>query len=143
MDVPRGSCGVEVMTPGVVASEGMLYQEADRGPATPRARFGEAPLHLRRCFWTFRGSCGLRSSYGGCTQWKRGGPEGEGCHCRRAGRGHARKRVSRMCNNKPDKERGRIRLRHRNVSQPSRVLHTSLRRPTLTSVFCQFQTDNA
>ena len=52
MDVPRGSCGVEVMTPGVVASKRTLYQEADRGPATPRTRFGEAPLHLRRCFWT-------------------------------------------------------------------------------------------
>ena len=43
MDAPRGSCGVEVMTPGAVASEGMLYREADHGLAMPRARFGEAP----------------------------------------------------------------------------------------------------
>jgi hypothetical protein len=59
------------MTPGVVASKAMLYQEVDRGPGMPRARFGEAPLHLRRrCVVVW-----LRSSYGSWTQY---GPEGEG-----------------------------------------------------------------
>ena len=47
MDLRRGSWGVEIMTPCVVASGGMLYQEVDRGPAPatptiPRTRVGEA-----------------------------------------------------------------------------------------------------
>ena len=65
------------MTPGVVADALMLYQEADRGSAAPRARFGEAPTPPA-LLWTLHASCGLRSSHGSCTQWKGNGPEGQG-----------------------------------------------------------------
>jgi len=102
MDVPRESCGVEIMTPGVVASEGMLYQEADHGPATPRTRFGEAPLHLRRCFWTFPGS---RVAYDRRMEVARNGrgvdPRAKGVTVDELEVTH--ENVSRMCNNNPDK----------------------------------------
>jgi hypothetical protein len=78
------------------------------------------------------------------TQWKGDGPEVK--RVGRAGGGHSRKRVSRMCNNQPDKERGvsgsDIGIGRRLAAEQS--LAHSFRRPTLTSVFCQwFQTNHA
>ena len=58
MDVPRGSCGVELMTPGVVASEGMLYQEADRGPATPVLVLARHPYTSSAAFGPSMGHVG-------------------------------------------------------------------------------------
>lgn len=76
MDMPRGSCGVEVMTPGVVATEAILYQEANRGPTTPRAAFGKAPYTSGAAFGPPIGRVGYDHRME--VRLKEGGPEGEG-----------------------------------------------------------------
>ena len=110
----------------------MLYQEADHGPVTPGTRFGEAPYTSGPAFGPAMGRVGYDHRMEVALNGREVDPGVKGV--RRAGGSHSRKRttivvcVTIRLTRKGGFEPGNMRLQHYDVSQPSRVLHTSFQR---------------